>query len=274
MEKIKKLKKLINIYGLDGYIIPKNDEFFNEYIPENKDKLKFISNFSGSYGFALILKNKNYLFVDGRYTLQANIQSNKSFKIITIPNKLPSNILKKKRLKVGYDPKLHTKKNLEFLFNNTNCKYLPINHNLIDKLWVKKKERNVKNFYVLPKKAVGSTYRSKIKKLALILKKKKVDLLFMTSSENVAWLLNIRGQDSEFTPTPNSYLTIDKNRKVNLFCNLKKINNSFKKKFKNVNIINIDTLSLVLTKIKDKKVLIDSYSCSFYFENESYVLEF
>ena len=38
MEKIKKLKKLINIYGLDGYIIPKNDEFFNEYIPENKDK--------------------------------------------------------------------------------------------------------------------------------------------------------------------------------------------------------------------------------------------
>ena len=61
MEKIKKFKQLLNHYDLDGYIVPKNDEFFAEYVPKNKDKLKFISNFSGSYGFALILKNKNYL---------------------------------------------------------------------------------------------------------------------------------------------------------------------------------------------------------------------
>ena len=55
MEKINQLRKLLNNHNLDGYIVPKNDEFFGEYIPENKDKLKFISNFSGSYGFALIL---------------------------------------------------------------------------------------------------------------------------------------------------------------------------------------------------------------------------
>ena len=98
MEKIDNLKKLFSYYGLDGYIIPKNDEYFGEYIPQNKDKLKFISNFSGSYGFALILRNKNYLFVDGRYTLQAKIQSGKLFNIVTIPNKLPSDILKKKKI--------------------------------------------------------------------------------------------------------------------------------------------------------------------------------
>ena len=57
--------------GIDGYLVPKNDEFFSEYVSENKDNLKFISKFSGSYGFALILRNKNYLFVDGRYSLQA-----------------------------------------------------------------------------------------------------------------------------------------------------------------------------------------------------------
>ena len=66
MEKINKFKKLLDQLKLDGYLVPKNDEFFGEYIPENKDRLKFISDFSGSYGFALILKNKNYLFVDGR----------------------------------------------------------------------------------------------------------------------------------------------------------------------------------------------------------------
>ena len=89
MIKLKKLKKLIKIIKLMVTLVPKNDEFFGEYIPEFKDNLKFISNFSGSYGFALILKNKNYLFVDGRYTLQAKIQSGKKFKIVTIPNKFP-----------------------------------------------------------------------------------------------------------------------------------------------------------------------------------------
>ena len=60
---------------IDGYLVPKNDEFFGEYIDKRNDRLNYISNFSGSFGFALILKNKNYLFVDGRYTLQANKQS-------------------------------------------------------------------------------------------------------------------------------------------------------------------------------------------------------
>ena len=66
---IKKLKNLFKKYEIDGYIVPKNDEYFNEYVNSSKDILRFITNFSGSAGFALILKNKNYLFVDGRYTI-------------------------------------------------------------------------------------------------------------------------------------------------------------------------------------------------------------
>ena len=71
--------------------------------------LNYISRFSGSYGFALILKNKNYLFVDGRYTLQAKNQSGNNFKIITLPNKMPSDIFKNKKFSIGYDPNLLTK---------------------------------------------------------------------------------------------------------------------------------------------------------------------
>ena len=85
MEKINKLKSKFKEYNLDGYLIPKNDEFFNEYISNDKDDLKYISNFTGSYGLALILKKKNFLFVDGRYTVQAINQSGKAFKIITLP---------------------------------------------------------------------------------------------------------------------------------------------------------------------------------------------
>ena len=124
MEKINKLKKILKREGIDGYIIPKNDEFFGEYIPEHKDRLKYISNFTGSFGFALILNNKNYLFVDGRYTIQANKQSGEKFKIKTIPNELPRDILKEKKLKICFDPKLFTKKTLSIFFSKTNCKYV------------------------------------------------------------------------------------------------------------------------------------------------------
>ncbi len=267
MEKIIKLKKIIAKYNLDGYIIPKNDEFFGEYIQENKDRLKFISNFTGSSGFALILKDKNYLFVDGRYTLQAKIQSGKLFNIVTIPKKFPSDIFKKKKLKIGYDPTLHTQKNFTAIFKNTNCNLISIKQNLVDMIWIKKKIMKSKKFYVLPIKAVGQNHASKINKLINVLKEKKVDFQFVSASENVAWLLNIRGHDSEFTPIPNSYLSIDTNKKIHLFCSLDKIEPSFKKTLKNISFIDIKFVHQFLFKIKNQRVLLDQSSCSVYFEN-------
>ena len=79
---IKKIKKFIKDKYLDGYIIPKNDNYFTEYSKINN--LAKVTKFTGSAGFALILKNINYLFVDGRYTLQARQQSGKEFTIFEI----------------------------------------------------------------------------------------------------------------------------------------------------------------------------------------------
>ena len=59
-KRIKQLKSKFNKFGIDGYVVPKNDEFFSEYAA--KDRLKIISNFTGSAGFAIILKKKK-LFV-------------------------------------------------------------------------------------------------------------------------------------------------------------------------------------------------------------------
>ena len=66
MNKIKILRNKFEQYNIDGYVVPKNDDYFTEYSKINR--LKIISNFSGSAGLAIILKNKNYLFTDGRYT--------------------------------------------------------------------------------------------------------------------------------------------------------------------------------------------------------------
>jgi Xaa-Pro aminopeptidase len=267
MMKLKRLKKKFTTYNIDGYIVPKNDEFFGEYIPEYKDNLKFISNFSGSYGFALILKKRNYLFVDGRYTLQAEIQSGKKFKIITLPNKLPFNILKSKELFIGFDPKLHTELKLAQLFRKTNCKLVPLNKNLINNVSEKKIVKKNNIFYTLNDKDSGNSSKNKIRKLLKILTKNKVNLQFITAPENIAWLLNLRGSDSDFSPIPNCYLILDNKNKVYLFCDLKKINKKLKRDLKDVIIIDINYIAQFILKIKNKTVQLDSSSCSIFFKN-------
>ena len=267
MIKIKKLKKLFSAHKIDGYIVPKNDEFFGEYIPENKDNLKFISNFSGSYGFALILKKKNYLFVDGRYTLQAKIQSGKAFKIITIPKKFPSDVLRSKNLNIGFDPKLHTELMISHLFKKTNCKLIPLNKNLINQIWVKKNINKHNKFYKLNDKDVGQSSKNKIKKILKILKKNKTNLQFISSPENIAWLLNLRGKDSEFVPIPNSYLILNDKNELYFFTDLEKVDKKLKKDLNDIKIMDIKYVEKFFLKIKNKKIQLDNTSCSIFFKN-------
>jgi len=267
MNKLKKLKKLFNFYEIDGYIVPKNDEFFSEYVQKNKDNLKFISDFSGSYGFALILKKINYLFVDGRYTLQGKIQSGKNFKIMTMPKKLPSDILKNKKLNIGFDPKLHTEGMINRFFKKSNCKLIPLNENLVDKIWVKRKISKTSKFYKLRNRDSGQSSNSKIKTLLKMLNKTKTDMQFISASENVAWLLNLRGKDSDFTPIPNSYLVLDEKNKMYFFCNLKKVKKELKKELKDIQIIDIKHVKKFLLKIKNKIIQLDSGSCSIFFKD-------
>ncbi len=267
MEKIKKLRKVLKREKIDGYIIPKNDHFFGEYIPNYNDRLNFISNFTGSYGFSLILKNKNYLFVDGRYTLQANNQSGKSFKIITFPKKMPYEFLKNKKLLIGYDPKLITKKTLDIFFKRSECKFLPIQNNLIDEIWKRSNNSSKNKFYIMPKYSVGEEFKLKVKKVVENLKKRKADFQFITASENNAWLLNIRGHDTKYTPIPNSHILIDKDKNINFFCDLKKISENLKKKYKTIKFINFNLIDKIISEIKEKKFIIDKNTCSCYFED-------
>jgi len=268
MEKIKKIKKLLNNYNLDGYIIPKNDEFFGEYVPNNKDNLKFTSNFTGSYGFALILKSKNYIFVDGRYTLQAKIQCGNLFKVITIPKKLPYQVLNNKKLSIGFDPRLHTNLMLDRFFLKTKCKLIPINQNLVNLIRLNKTVTKKNNFYKLKDKDVGESSKNKIKKILKVLTKNKADYQFVSAPENVAWLLNLRGKDSDFTPIPNSYFILNNKNKSYLFCDLRKVNNKLKTKLEyNLKLLDIKYIENFINKIENKTFQIDQNSCSVFFKN-------
>ena len=158
-KRLEVLKKSFKKLEIDGYVVPKNDEFFSEY--SRQDRLKIISNFDGSAGFAVILEKKNYLFVDGRYSIQAEIQSGQNFKVINYSKIFNCNLFKNKIL--GIDPKLFTNKQVNNFFLKNN-KVKKIKENLIDKLY-KKKPKSEKSFYSLPKKAVGVSFNIKIKKI-------------------------------------------------------------------------------------------------------------
>ena len=266
MEKIKNLKKIINLSNLDGYIIPKNDEFFGEYIDKDKDDLKFISNFSGSYGFAIITKKQNYLMVDGRYTLQAKLEC-KNFKILDFQKKTLFSIFKKKRLKIGYFSKLFTEITLKRIFQKTSIITVPIKNNFIDKLRFRKKYRKPKKIYLISNKDAGISSQEKIKSILKYINKNKIDLMFISAPENVSWLLNIRGFDSEYSPQSNCYLILKKNGEAHLFINTKKTDKKIKKKLNFVKIYNIENLETYLKYLSKKKIFVDKNSCSQFYIN-------
>ena len=265
---MKKFKNLLKQYKLDGYIIPKNDEYFNEYVSSAKDRLKFISNFSGSAGFAVILKNKNYLFVDGRYTIQARIQSGKNFKVITIPKKFPKDVLKfNKKLTIGFDPRLHTESKLNFLFNIKNISLKSVNKNLVDIVWSKRPKELIKPFYSLSKKNTGISSEEKILEVKKFFNKNKVDYLLVTAPENIAWILNIRGHDSIFSPIPNARLLMNKNGDIHFFANPKKITIIKKSLPKKIIFHEENKIEKILTNLYKNKIFLDSLSCSIYYKN-------
>ena len=260
-DKIKILKTKFKKFGIDGYIIPKNDEYFSEYA--KNDRLKNISNFSGSAGVAVILNKKNYLFVDGRYTIQAQNESGKNFRIIEIHKKLPHNIIR--NCKLGFDPKLFTSKNLKSYFLDNNL--IPIDDNLIDQIF-KFQKKETKPFFSLEKKIVGETHQSKILKITNFLKSNKADYLFISAPENVAWLLNIRGYDNPNSPIPNSRLLIDNKKKLFLIAeksNTKKIIQE--KKINKDQVIDIKDFPKLINDLKGKNFIIDNKSCSIFHEN-------
>ena len=259
---IKKLRNKFKKHNIDGYVVPKNDDYFTEYSKINR--LKIISNFSGSAGIAVILKNKNYLFTDGRYTIQSQLESGKNFKIYGFEKLLNCNLFK--NLTLGIDPKLFTNNQIKNFFLKNN-KIKPINKNLIDE--IKKQKNNLDiPFFSLNKNIVGESVNSKINKISKYLKKNKSDYIFISAPENVAWILNIRGNDIPNSPIPNSRLIISKTKKIFLISKFNKCKKIIKDKvIKKNQFLDIDEFPKKILKLKGKNFIVDNKSCSIFYEN-------
>jgi len=261
-KEVKELRKKFKKYDIDGYVIPKNDDYFTEYSKINR--LKIISNFSGSAGLAVILNDKNYLFTDGRYTIQSEMESGKHFKIIGYEKIINCNLFK--NLKLGLDPKLFTHNQIKkYFLKHNKVKFL--SNNLIDEIKTQKVKNDIP-FFSLKDEIIGENSKSKINKIINYLKKNKADNLFVTAPENIAWILNIRGGDGPNSPIPNSRLIINKSKKILLVTEPQKTKKLIKDKIikKNQFVLTSDLPKEILA-LDGKNFIIDNKSCSIFYEN-------
>ncbi len=262
IKKIKILRSKFKKLNIDGYIVPKNDDYFTEY--SKTHRLQSISNFSGSAGLAVILKKQNFLFVDGRYTIQGQMESGKNFRIINYDKLINCSFFK--NLTLGIDPKLFTYEQIHrYFLKNNKIKY--IKNNLIDEI-EKAKINGTHPFFSLNKNIVGESTKSKISKISNFLKKNKSDFLFVSAPENVAWILNIRGGDSPNSPIPNSRLIISKKKKIFLISKINKCKKLISQNIINTNqLIDIKNFKKKILTLKGNKFIIDRKSCSIFYED-------
>ena len=159
-QNIKKIRELFEEELIDAYIIPHEDEFLTEYVPDHSERLAFITGFSGSAGLAIITKNKAAIFVDGRYTTQVKIQT--SGKIFDHENLNYSDIEKwiklnlKETSEIGFCPmtiSLEKFNSFKNSISDTKIKFKKID-NLVDKLWLKKPKQNNSLIYKHNKKFI------------------------------------------------------------------------------------------------------------------------
>ena len=122
----------------------------------------------------------------------------------------------------------------------------------------KNKEKIIKKiFHFCHLMQVMKIINLKLKKVISFLNKSSIDYQFVSSSENIAWLLNIRGKDSKYSPIPHSYILIDKYKNIKFFCDLGKISSNFKKFFNEIQFLEINSVEKSLEKIQNKRFGID-----------------
>lgn len=208
-EKLSSLRSILKKDHLDGFIINRGDEFLNEYVAPYAERLAWLTGFTGSAGIAVVLPDNAAVFSDGRYILQMQQQLDQElWEYHHISHKSPlawildHNHLQK--LKLGYDPRLMSQKNLESLQNN-KIRLVPITDNPIDTLWLDQPGYPNQPIEPHPLEFSGLSHHNKIEKLQKELLFNNEDAFIFCDPASICWLLNIRGSDVPYSPIPLVY---------------------------------------------------------------------
>ena len=231
--KIAKIQQKLKDNKIDTFIINRTDEFLNEYIPPDAERLFWATDFSGSAGRAIINQNKSNLFVDGRYTFQAKQQIDENVISLLHLNDFSKELNKhfNKNKCVALDPKLHSIEEVNKIIelaNKNETKLHFTNPNLIDEVWIDKPERKYSSIFDHPINYSGIESSNKVDQFIKELKNNHLDSYFLSSLDSIAWLLNLRGDDIFHTPLAFAYLLISVESKPVLYVHIEKLNTDLK----------------------------------------------
>ena len=221
---LKRLRARIDTLELDGFLVPHADAHQSEYLPPADERLARLTGFSGSAGFAIVLKDKAAVFVDGRYTLQAEGEvDSRAFDIVASAKTSPSAWLKdqiKPGLKIGFDAWLHTSQGLDrfaAVCRDAQGELISVDSNPIDAEWPDQPAPPASSVTALPPPYAVLSSAAKLGQVAVALKKQGADACVLGSGDSIAWLFNIRADDVPYTPLVLAFAIVDSHANATLF---------------------------------------------------------
>jgi len=272
-----KLRAALKSQGLDGLLIPHEDEYNNEYLPDCNERLMWATGFTGSAGAAVVLLGKAAMFVDGRYTLQVRAQVDGDiFEYLRLEDAGVAGWLRENAggKNIGYDPRLHSPDALARLRKAVDAAggtLTAVAPNPIDIAWTDRPAAPKAELTIQPLDLAGQDHAAKRAQIAGVIEGKNADAALITAPASIAWLLNIRGGDVMCSPLPLASLIVHNDGNAELFVDADKVTDEVRAHFGNqVSISGEGKLPSRLGDMKGKTVMVDpSLSSSFMFDTLS-----
>ena len=233
---LSELRDYLRKENLDGFLIPRTDEYQSEYVSAYAERLRWLTGFTGSAGTALIMKDKALVFVDGRYTLQASEEVDESlFEVVElakvsvkewIQKNFPSNG------RLAYDPQLHSLsavRGLSIACKSRKSSLAPTSPNPIDSIWQDQPPPPLSPLIPHALQFSGQNLQEKCRQCAARITAAGADVAILTLTDSICWLFNIRGADVEFTPVSLAYAILHKDSSAELFVDNRKLTNEARK---------------------------------------------
>lgn len=214
-EKLAALRAELAKLGVDGFIVPHTDEFMSEYMQPSEEALAWLTDFTGSAGFAAILPDQAAVLTDSRYEIQVRKQVDQDLYEMVDTGKAGVSdwfaVRGTAGQVIGYDPKLHTSKQIKTLLDKLTPAGLTIKAldvNPLNSLWQDRPVEPVLPAEIFPEAIAGVSSATKRTEIAAALRDKGVKSTVISMADSIAWLLNIRGQDIPHNPVVLSYAII------------------------------------------------------------------
>jgi Xaa-Pro aminopeptidase len=221
-ERLAALRKVLEAEGLAGFLVPRADVHQGEYVAARDERLQWLTGFTGSAGFAVILPKVAGVFIDGRYRTQVKGQVDLAhFTPVPWPETRPADWMRAElsRGVIGFDPWLHSADEIERIaagLEGSDVSLRPCD-NMVDRIWADQPAPPMGRAFVHPDALAGESSVEKRARLAEGLRRARQTAAILTLPDSLCWLLNLRGADVPRNPILHGFAILHEDGRVSLF---------------------------------------------------------